>query len=85
MSNYVIINIFSIVKHTNALTVNIIFAKQDQWVFVNHPLVMNEHVQGLCGISAAAASRILARLTKEEKLKKICEDNHWAYRMNLLL
>ena len=43
---------------------------------------MNAGVLDLCGVSAATANRILAKLVKEGKLIKRREGGHWAYRLN---
>ncbi len=46
----------------------------------DHAFIRNADVRQLCGVSAATANRILARLTAEGKLMKCREDGHWAYR-----
>ncbi len=47
-----------------------------------HSFIMNAGVRELCGISAATANRILAKLVEEGKLIKCREGGHWAYRLN---
>jgi len=46
----------------------------------NHALIQNADVRRLCGVSAATANRILAKLAAEGKLVKCREGGHWAYR-----
>ncbi len=46
----------------------------------NHEFIQNADVRRLCGISAATANRILARLAAEGKLVKCRKGGHWAYR-----
>jgi len=46
----------------------------------DHTFIRNADVRQLCGVSAAAANRILAKLTAEGKLMKCREGGHWAYR-----
>ena len=47
-----------------------------------HSFIMNAGVRELCGISAATANRLLAKLVKNGKLVKCREGGHWAYRLN---
>ena len=47
-----------------------------------HSFIMNAVVRELCGVSAATANRILAKLVKEGKRIKRREGGHWAYRLN---
>ena len=42
--------------------------------------IMNADVRELCGVSAATANRILAKLTTDNKLVKYRECGHWAYK-----
>ena len=44
-----------------------------------HDYIMNADVRELCGVSAATANRILAKLAAEEKLQKCRIGGHWAY------
>lgn len=44
-----------------------------------HDYIMNADVRELCGVSAATANRILAKLVAEEKLQKCRIGGHWAY------
>lgn len=44
-----------------------------------HDYIMNADVRELCGVSAATANRVLARLVTEEKLVKSRQGGHWAY------
>lgn len=46
-----------------------------------HDHIMNAEVRELCGVSAATANRILARLSVEGKLVKCRVNGHWAYRL----
>jgi len=46
----------------------------------DHEFTQNSGVRHLCGVSAATANRILAKLTAEGKLLKCREGGHWAYR-----
>ncbi len=46
----------------------------------NHEFIQNADVRQLCGVSAATANRILAKLAAEGKLVKCREGGHWAYR-----
>ena len=50
-----------------------------------HDYIMNADVRELCGVSAATANRILARLTAKEMLFKSHEHGHWAYYLNCSL
>ncbi len=59
--------------------------QMDRWeqieVFLeDHEFIQNADVRQLCGVSAATANRILAKLTTEGKLMKCREGGHWAYR-----
>ena len=45
-----------------------------------HDYIMNADVRELCGVSAATANRILARLVEEGKLSMYRQNQHWAYR-----
>lgn len=45
-----------------------------------HDYIMNADVRALCGVSAATANRILAKLVANEKLIK-CRKENWIYRM----
>ena len=47
-----------------------------------HSFIMNAGVRELCGVSAATANRILAKLVEEGNLVKCREGGHWAYRLN---
>lgn len=42
--------------------------------------IMNADVRKLCGVSAATANRILARLAQEGKLNKCRVGGHWCYK-----
>ena len=66
-------------------------AEQDKYVIQwskieeylkTHSFIMNAGVRELCGISAATANRLLAKLVKNGKLVKCREGGHWAYRLN---
>ncbi len=46
----------------------------------SHAFIQNADVRQLCGVSAATANRILAKLAAEGKLVKCREGGHWAYR-----
>jgi len=46
----------------------------------DHEFIQNADVRQLCGVSAATANRILAKLAAEGKLMKCQEGGHWAYR-----
>lgn len=45
-----------------------------------HLFIMNADVRSICGVSAATANRILAKLTSDGELEKYREGGHWAYR-----
>lgn len=45
-----------------------------------HDYIMNADVRELCGVSAATANRILAKLVANEKLIKSREGGHWTYK-----
>ncbi len=47
-----------------------------------HDNIMNSDVQRLLNVSAPTASRILAQLTKEGKLKRIRNGSYWGYIIN---
>ena len=44
-----------------------------------HDYIMNADVRELCGVSAATANRILAKLVAEDKLQKCRIGGQWAY------
>lgn len=44
-----------------------------------HDYIRNADVRELCGVSAATANRILAKLVTEDKLRKCRVAGHWAY------
>lgn len=44
-----------------------------------HDYIMNADVRELCGVSAATANRILAKLAAEDNLQKCRIGGHWAY------
>lgn len=44
-----------------------------------HDYIMNANVRKLCGVSAATANRILARLAADGKLVKCNRGGHWVY------
>ena len=44
-----------------------------------HDYIRNADVRELCGVSAATANRILAKLVAEDKLQKCQIGGHWAY------
>ena len=46
-----------------------------------HDYIMNADVRGLCGVSAATANRILARLVSEKQIKKSHMAGHWIYKL----
>ena len=48
-----------------------------------HDYIMNADVRELCGVSAATANRILARLVEEGKLTMYRQNQHWAYRFKI--
>ena len=45
-----------------------------------HDYIMNADVRELCGVSAATANRILAKLDAEGLLAKFRQKSHWAYK-----
>ena len=45
-----------------------------------HEYIMNANVRELCGVSAATANRILARMTEDGKLTKVWVAGHWKYK-----
>ena len=47
-----------------------------------HDHIMNADVRRLCGVSAATANRILAKLVAEDRLQKCRIGGHWAYFSN---
>ena len=47
----------------------------------SHEFIMNADVRKICGVSAATANRILSALTEIDKLVKVRENGHWAYRL----
>lgn len=53
--------------------------KQIEQFLERHEVIQNADVRQLCGVSAATANRILAKLTAEGKLVKCRESGHWAY------
>ena len=46
-----------------------------------HDYIMNADVRELCGVSAATANRILARVVKDGKLAQYRSGGHWQYRL----
>ena len=46
-----------------------------------HDYIMNADVRELCGVSAATANRILARLVAEKKITKYQAQGHWKYKI----
>lgn len=48
-----------------------------------HLYIKNADVRKLFGVSSATANRILANLVTEEKLIRIREGGHWAYKLNI--
>ncbi len=54
--------------------------KQVEQFLERHEVIQNADVRQLCGVSAATANRILAKLAAEGKLVKCRESGHWAYR-----
>lgn len=46
-----------------------------------HDYIMNADVRELCGVSAATANRILARLLAEKKIAKCQAQGHWKYKI----
>ena len=53
--------------------------KQIEQFLERHEVIQNADVRQLCGVSAATANRILAKLAAEGKLVKCRENGHWAY------
>lgn len=47
-----------------------------------HDYIMNADIRELCGVSAATANRILAKLTAERKLVKCTCCGHWIYKIH---
>ena len=45
-----------------------------------HDYIRNADVRALCGVSAATANRILAKLAAEGMLSKFRKKSHWAYK-----
>lgn len=58
--------------------------KQIEKFMETHEFIMNADVRELCGVSAATANRILARLVVEGNLTKYREGSHWAYKKEIL-
>lgn len=54
--------------------------KQIEQFLERHEVIQNADVRQLCGVSAATANRILAKLVAEGKLVKCRVSGHWAYR-----
>ena len=54
--------------------------KQIEKFLETHEFIMNADVRELCGVSAATANRILARLAAEGKLTKYRVGGHWCYK-----
>lgn len=48
-----------------------------------HDYIMNADVRELCGVSAATANRILAKLVSNKKLIKNCTNGHWTYKITI--
>lgn len=46
-----------------------------------HEFIMNADVRELCGISAATANRMLAKLVSNQKLVKCRVGGHWGYKL----
>ena len=46
-----------------------------------HDYIMNADVRKLCGVSAATANRVLARLTEARKLARFHDGGHWIYKL----
>ena len=44
-----------------------------------HDVIPNANVRQFCGVSAAAANRILAKPAAERKLVKCRKNGHWTY------
>lgn len=53
--------------------------KQIEAYLETHDYIMNANVRALCGVSAATANRILARLVLDGKITKCYLDGHWKY------
>lgn len=53
--------------------------KQIEAYLETHDHIMNANVRELCGVSAATANRILARLVLDGKITKCYLDGHWKY------
>ena len=49
----------------------------------NQDYIMNADVRDLCGVSAATANRILAKLAVEGILEKFRKKSHWVYKSHL--
>ena len=47
-----------------------------------HEYIMNADVRELCGVSAATANRVLARLASDGKLIKFRVGGHWGYHLS---
>jgi len=56
--------------------------KQIKEFLKTYDYIMNADVRTLCGVSAATANRILAKLLSENKLKKHRVNGHWAYKVS---
>lgn len=54
--------------------------KQIEQFLEHHEIIQNADVRQLCGVSAATANRLFAKLAAEGKLVKCRESGHWAYR-----
>lgn len=54
--------------------------KQIEQFLEHHDVIQNADVRQLCGVSAATANRILAKLAAEGNLVKCRKDGHWIYR-----
>lgn len=55
--------------------------KQIEAYLKTHDHIMNANVRELCGVSAATANRILARLVLKGKITKCYLDGHWKYKL----
>lgn len=55
--------------------------KQIEKFLETQPYIMNADVRALCGVSAATANRMLARLVEDGNLVKCRKDGHWAYEL----
>ena len=53
--------------------------KRIQEYLKTHDYIMNADVRELCGVSAATANRILAKLVIDKKIIKCRIDGHWKY------